>query len=230
MPKTYSQTRDRIQVYFDQTAVKAWEALTNESPVSAIRSKVRAGRQEMRELILSRLPKNLTGYSILDAGCGTGQMSIDLGMRGAKVLGIDISANLINIAKKRLPRELKSRVNFTVSDMMKNHGDFDHVILMDSLIHYPEADAKAILSNLLKRTRKGILFTMVPTNAFLKLKLLFGRLFPQSDRSPVLAPLDIKSFMKMFDRRLNDKVSFEINSVGQVNKWFYTSEAIELKK
>ena len=100
MPKTYSQTRDRIQVYFDQTAVKAWEALTNESPVSVIRSKVRAGRQEMRELLLSRLPKDLTDYSILDAGCGTGQMSIDLGMRGAKVLGIDISANLIGIARK----------------------------------------------------------------------------------------------------------------------------------
>ena len=230
MPKTYSQTRDRIQVYFDQTAVKAWEALTNESPVSAIRSKVRAGRQEMRELLLTRLPKDLTDYSILDAGCGTGQMSIDLGMRGAKVLGIDISANLIDIARKRLPRELKSRVNFAVSDMMKNHGDFDHVVLMDSLIHYPEADAKAILSNLLERTRMGILFTMVPTNAFLKLKLLFGRLFPQSDRSPVLAPLDIKSFIKMFDRGLKDKVSYEINSVGQVNKWFYTSEAIELKK
>ena len=230
MPKTYSQTRDRIQVYFDQTAVKAWEALTNESPVSAIRSKVRAGRQEMRELLLSRLPKDLTDYSILDAGCGTGQMSIDLGMRGAKVLGIDISTNLIDIARKRLPRELRSRVNFVVSDMMKNHGDFDHVILMDSLIHYPEADAKAVLSNLLERTRKGILFTMVPTNAFLKLKLLFGRLFPKSDRSPVLAPLDIKSFIKMFDRGLKDKVSFEINSVGQVNKWFYTSEAIELKK
>ena len=230
MPKTYSQTRDRIQIYFDQTAVKAWEALTNESPVSAIRSKVRAGRQEMRELLLSRLPKDLTDYSILDAGCGTGQMSIDLGMRGAKVLGIDISANLIGIARKRLPRELKSRVNFVVSDMMKNHGDFDHVVLMDSLIHYPEADAKAILSNLLERTRMGILFTMVPTNAFLKLKLLFGRLFPQSDRSPVLAPLDIKSFIKMFERRLKDKISFEINSVGQVNKWFYTSEAIELKK
>ena len=230
MPKTYSQTRDRIQVYFDQTAVKAWEALTNESPVSAIRSKVRAGRQEMRELLLSRLPRDLKGYSILDAGCGTGQMSIDLGIRGAKVLGIDISANLIDIAKNRLPTELKSRVNFAVSDMMKDHGNFDHVVLMDSLIHYPEADAKAVLSNLLERTSKGILFTLVPTNPFLKLKLLFGRLFPQSDRSPVLAPLDIKSFIKKFDAELNDKVSCEINSVGQVNKWFYTSEAIELKK
>ncbi|PQM57041.1 MAG: magnesium protoporphyrin IX methyltransferase [Rhodobacteraceae bacterium] len=230
MTKPYSETRDRVQVYFDQTAVKAWEALTNETPVSAIRSKVRAGRQEMRNLLLSRLPNDLTGHSILDAGCGTGQMSIDLGMRGASVLGIDISENLINIAKERLPNKLKSRVNFAVSDMIKDHGNFDHVVLMDSLIHYPEADAMAVLSNLMRRTRNGILFTLVPTNSVLKFKLLVGRLFPRSDRSPVIVPLNIKSFIKMFDSRFKGKESFEMTSVGQVNKWFYTSEAIELKR
>ena len=68
MSDSFLKTRNRLEIYFDQTAVKAWEALTNESPVSVIRSKVRAGRQEMRELLLSRLPKDLTGYSILDAG------------------------------------------------------------------------------------------------------------------------------------------------------------------
>ena len=230
MTKTYSRTRDRIQIYFDQTAVKAWEALTNETRVSVIRSKVRAGRQEMRDLLLSRLPEDLTGHSILDAGCGTGQMSIDLGIRGAKVLGIDLSANLIDIAKERLPVELKSRVDFAVSDMMKNHGNFDYVMLMDSLIHYPEADTIAILRNFLERTREGILFTLVPTNVFLKLKLLTGRLFPKSDRSPVLAPLNVKSFIEMFERELEEDGLFEMNSIGQVNKWFYTSEAIELTK
>ena len=230
MTKPYSETRDRVQVYFDQTAVKAWEVLTNETPVSAIRSKVRAGRQEMRDLLLSRLPNNLSGYSILDAGCGTGQMSIDLGMRGASVLGIDISENLINIAKERLPNKLKSRVNFAVSDMIEDHGNFDYVVLMDSLIHYPEADSMTVLSNLRRRTRKGILFTLVPTNSVLKLKLLVGRLFPRSDRSPVIVPLNIKLFLKMFNRRFKGEGLFELASVGQVNKWFYTSEAIELKR
>ncbi len=230
MTKTYLQTRDRIQVYFDQTAVKAWEALTNETPVSAIRAKVRAGRQEMRELILSKLPKDLKGRFVLDAGCGTGQMAVELGKRGANVLGIDISPNLIDIAEDRLPRELKSSVKFLVSDMMQDHGHFDYVILMDSLIHYPESDTVSVLRNFLEKTREGILFTLVPVNLFLRMKLILGRGFPSSDRSPVLAPVNIKSFIKMFDRDLKEKFAFEITSIGRIDKWFYTSEAIELKR
>ena len=40
--------------------------------------------------MLSNLPSNLSGKRILDAGCGTGQFSIELALRGANVLGIDI--------------------------------------------------------------------------------------------------------------------------------------------
>jgi len=230
MNKTYSQTRERIQEYFDQTAVKAWETLTNESPVSVIRTKVRAGREEMRNLILSQMPKDLSGYSILDAGCGTGQMAIELGMRGAEVLGIDISSNLIDIAKKRLPNALKDKVKFVVSDMIQDHGRFEYVILMDSLIHYPVEDIIQILENFLKRTEKKVLFTLVPTNILLKLKLTLGRFLPRSDRSPVLSPLDTKSFIKIFRDGFKRENSFEITSIGRVNKWFYTSEAVEIKR
>ena len=230
MTKSYSQTRDRIQLYFDQTAVKAWETLTNETPVSVIRSKVRAGRLEMKNLLLSRLPDDLTGLSVLDAGCGTGQMAIDLGLRGAEVLGIDISPNLIDIANRRLPKKLQSKVKFTVSDMMKNHGFFDYVILMDSLIHYPKENTLDVLEALMLRTRNRILFTLVPINSFLKIKLSIGRLFPQSDRSPILAPLNTSSFIQMFKESSKKDEAFEMKSIGQVNKWFYTSEAIELKR
>jgi len=228
--KSYSQTRDRIQLYFDQTAVKAWETLTNETPVSVIRSKVRAGRLEMKELLLSRLPDDLTGLSVLDAGCGTGQMAIDLGLRGAEVLGIDISPNLIDIANRRLPKKLQSNVKFRVSDMIQNRGDFDYVILMDSLIHYPKENTLEVLESLMLRTRNRILFTLVPINSFLKIKLSIGRLFPHSDRSPILAPLNTRSFVQMFKERSKKNETFEMKSVGQVNKWFYTSEAIELKR
>ena len=230
MTKSYSQTRDRIQLYFDQTAVKAWETLTNETPVSVIRSKVRAGRLEMKNLLLSRLPDDLTGLSVLDAGCGTGQMAIDLGLRGAEVLGIDISPNLIDIANRRLPKKLQSKVKFRVSDMMQNHGAFDYVILMDSLIHYPKDNTLDVLEALMLRTRNRILFTLVPINSFLKIKLSIGRLFPQSDRSPILAPINTSSFIQMFKESSKKDEAFEMKSIGQVNKWFYTSEAIELKR
>ena len=45
---TYFQNRDRIGEYFDKTGFQAWEALTNESPVSKIRLKVRFRPQHLR--------------------------------------------------------------------------------------------------------------------------------------------------------------------------------------
>jgi len=52
---SYQQSRGRLETYFDKTARKAWEDLTSDVPVSGIRATVRAGRDEMRDLLLSSL-------------------------------------------------------------------------------------------------------------------------------------------------------------------------------
>ena len=49
-----------------------WERLTSDAPVSRIRQTVREGRDRMRALMLSRLPEDLRGARVLDAGCGAG--------------------------------------------------------------------------------------------------------------------------------------------------------------
>jgi len=67
----YQQSRSRLETYFDKTARKAWEDLTSDVPVSGIRATVRAGRDEMRNLLLSNLPVDMKGMRLLDAGCGT---------------------------------------------------------------------------------------------------------------------------------------------------------------
>ncbi len=228
--RTYSQNRDRIAEYFNKTGFRAWEALTAETPVSKIRSKVRQSREKMRRKILLNLPNDLSGKRILDAGCGAGQFSIELAMRGAQVLGIDISSNLIEIAKKRLPDNLKKNIEFLTSDMMQSHGNFDFVILMDSLIHYPEKDTMIILENLLQNTNEKILFTLVPSTLILSLKLKIGRLFPKSDRSPTLSPLNTKSFINIYKEKFEKEFNATVSGVGKVDDFFYSSEVLELKK
>jgi len=69
---TYESTRNTVETYFDRTATKTWERLTSDAPVSGIRATVRAGRERMRQLLLSKLPADLRGARVLDAGCGTG--------------------------------------------------------------------------------------------------------------------------------------------------------------
>src|SRR3954447_16356615 len=72
---TYATRRGELLQYFDRTAVDAWKRLTSDAPVNSIRATVRAGREDMRNTLLSWLPDDLRGKRILDAGCGTGAFS-----------------------------------------------------------------------------------------------------------------------------------------------------------
>ena len=87
---------------------------------------------------------------ILDAGCGTGALAVEAAKRGADVTAVDISPTLIGIARERLPEKLgDGRIHFIAGDMLdKQLGTFDHVVAMDSLIHYSLPDMVEMLSRL----------------------------------------------------------------------------------
>jgi magnesium-protoporphyrin O-methyltransferase len=79
MATPYLTRRTEIETYFDRTAAATWEKLTSDAPVSGVRARVRAGRNEMRATLLSYLPQDLRGIRILDAGCGTGALAVEAG-------------------------------------------------------------------------------------------------------------------------------------------------------
>lgn len=225
--RAYDRTRDRVETYFDRTATRTWERLTSDAPVSRIRQTVREGRDRMRALMLSRLPADLTGARVLDAGCGAGQMTIELARRGAMVEAVDISPALIEIARRRLPAELRDRVSFRAGDMLA-HGTlrFDHAVAMDSLIYYTDADIAAALSRLEERVSGSIVFTVAPRTPLLMGMWYAGKLFPRSDRSPTmiphaLGPLSLACETAGVRRRLRP--------VDRVSRGFYISAAMELR-
>ena len=139
---SYDTRRGELTTYFDRTAVEAWSRLTSDAPVSRIRATVRAGRDAMRGTLLSWLPADMTGLRLLDAGCGTGALSVEAARRGAEVVAIDVSPTLVELARERLPAiSGAGRIDFRVGDMLDpDLGRFDHVVAMDSLIHYRAAD------------------------------------------------------------------------------------------
>ena len=49
----------------------------------------------MRDTLLSWLPADLHGRRILDAGCGTGALAVELARRGADVVAVDLAATLL---------------------------------------------------------------------------------------------------------------------------------------
>ena len=185
----YTATRDRVEHYFDRTATGVWERLTSDAPVSGIRATVRAGRDRMRGVMLAQLPADLTGARVLDAGCGTGAMAVELALRGADVTAVDISPALVEIARKRMPQGLPGRITWQAGDMTDAAlGRFDHALAMDSMIYYTAPDLAQIIGRMAPRIAGRIVFTLPPKTPLLMAMFRVGKLFPRRDRSPVMIP------------------------------------------
>jgi magnesium-protoporphyrin O-methyltransferase len=227
----YEQRRSKIEDYFDRTAVKAWEQLTSTAPVGRIRSTVRAGRDRMRAQLLDWLPQDLNGVRVLDAGCGTGALALEAARRGAEVVAIDLSPQLVDVARRRVDEvqagaSLSGRIDWRSGDMLDPAlGRFDHVVAMDSLIHYDEADMVRILESWSQRTRHSMLFTFAPRTQLLAAMRNVGRLFPSNNRAPWIEPVAEKSLR----RRVTAQVpSWAASRTQRVSSGFYTSQAMEL--
>jgi len=226
---TYEERRNEVETYFDRTAVEAWTRLTSNAPVGRIRATVRAGRDEMRQTILGWLPADFDGRTLLDAGCGTGALAIEAAERGAAVTAVDVSPNLVEIARQRIPHDLASgAVSFAVGDMLDPAlGRFDHVVAMDSLIHYDAPHIVAALSALAARVGGSIVFTFAPRTPALAAMHFTGRLFPRSDRAPSIVPVE-ESSLRARITAAPGLAGWRIGRTVRISRGFYTSQAMEL--
>ena len=226
---TYLERRGELEVYFDRTAADAWARLTSTAPVGRIRATVRAGRNEMRSTLLSWLPRDLCGARLLDAGCGTGALSLEAAERGATVLATDISPTLIALAHERTrARTGAGSVEFRVGDMHDPAlGEFDHIVAMDSLIHYGARDVMEVLAGLASRTRHSLLFTFAPRTFLLMAMWTAGRLFPRKNRAPALEPIG-ESVLRGCVSRDPRLAGFRVGRTRLIDRGFYKSQAMEL--
>lgn len=227
----YIRRRGELETYFDRTAVQAWVRLTSDAPVGRIRRTVRAGRDAMRASLLSLLPADLHGARILDAGCGTGALALEAAARGATVVATDLSPTLLSLARERaagLPGA--ARVTFEVGDMLSpDLGRFDHVVAMDSLIHYRADDVARALAALAPRTGRSILFTFAPWTPALAAMHAVGRLFPGADRAPAVEPVREAALR----RRIAAEAALSAwlpGRGGRISTGFYISQAMELRR
>jgi 2-polyprenyl-3-methyl-5-hydroxy-6-metoxy-1,4-benzoquinol methylase/glycosyltransferase involved in cell wall biosynthesis len=103
-----------------------------------------------------------TDRRILDVGCGSGWLSEYFARLGYDVTGIDISPDLVEIARERTERvpygadhETPLRCRFLVQDVEAAPlaEQFDAVVCYDSLHHFE--DERAVVRNLAAMTRMG---------------------------------------------------------------------------
>lgn len=228
---TYKQRRSEVEHYFDRTAAEAWSRLTSNAPVGRIRRTVRAGREQMRNTLLNWLPDDLHGQRVLDAGCGTGTLAVEAARRGADVVAVDLSPTLIGLARERIPRELDGgSLEFRVGDMWDpDLGDFDHVVAMDSLIHYDLPDAVRMLAGLAGITSRSMVFTFAPRTRLLAAMHAVGRCFPRGDRAPAIEPVLEDRLWRMLAQE-NGLATWGRGRRQRIVSGFYMSQAFELTR
>ncbi len=227
--------RERVGAHFREGAER-WTTLTSDAPVSGIRKTVREGRAEMAGTLLSWLPEDLTGHHVLDAGCGPGAVSRMLAERGARVTGVDLSEELIEVARERTA-DLGDRVEFVAADLFdfdayasgpNAQRSWDWVIAMDCFIHYPMGQTVEALAALSRRVRSGLLFTVAPATPLLSAMHVVGKLFPRRDRAPGIIPVGAGAL----DRELREVLgpTWHRGRSHRVHRGFYVSRAIEVRR
>jgi len=226
---SYIERRSQLEAYFDRTAADAWSRLTSDAPLGRIRATVRAGRDAMRATLLGFLPNDLRGRRVLDAGCGTGALAVETARRGAEVVAVDLSPTLSGLARSRAPEDLGAgSVEFRVGDMLDPAlGRFDHVVAMDSLIHYPAPETVRALAGLAARTDRSLLLTFAPRTPALAAMHAVGRLFPRGDRAPAIEPVAEAALRRLLARE-PDLAGWHPARTARIAHGFYTSQALEV--
>lgn len=227
---SYETRREEIEHYFDRTAAEAWSKLTSDAPVSRIRATVRAGREQMRQTLLDWLPADMRGLRLLDAGCGTGALAIEAARKGAEVVAVDLSPKLVELARERMPADIgPGRVDFRAGDTFDPAlGDFDHVVAMDSLIHYEVKDMLEVIRHLAPRIRGSFLFTFAPKTPLLAMMHAVGQFFPRGDRSPAIVPVRAARLQRLI-AGAEDLAAWRVGRTQRIDSGFYTSQALELQ-
>ena len=189
---TYQSRRRELETYFDRTAVEAWKRLTSDAPVVRIRATVRAGRDQMRGTLLSWLPADLRGRSRPRRRLRNGRSRDGSGTtrRACRCRRCRGHARQSGAGPRRGDYRFRDRsISASATCSIQRSVRFDHIVAMDSLIHYERDDVVRVLGTLAARCSISMAITFAPATPLLQAMHKVGKLFPRSDRSPAIVPL-----------------------------------------
>lgn len=92
---------------------------------------------------------------VLDAGCGTGRVAIELARRGVEVVGVDLDAEMLAVARDKAP-ELDWRHGDLAGVDLGDVAPFDVVVSAGNVMIFVEAGTEdAVVGNLARHLAPG---------------------------------------------------------------------------
>jgi SAM-dependent methyltransferase len=112
-----------------------------------------AGKPLDRALLTALLEQAPAGTTVADLGCGPGHVTGWLAAHGARAVGIDLSAGMIEVARREQPA-----AEFRVGDLLglpAADGEFGAVVCFYSIIHLAPGELPVALAELYRVLRPG---------------------------------------------------------------------------
>jgi magnesium-protoporphyrin O-methyltransferase len=171
-----------VKEYFNGTGFDRWRRIYGDGEVNRVQMGIRDGHQKTVDTLLGwfKADGNIEGLSVCDAGCGVGSLSIPLAEMGAVVSASDISEKMVGEGKERALKLFGNNSNptFATSDLESLSGNYDTVVCLDVLIHYPEEKAAEMIKHLVSMADRRFVVSFAPhTVLFCALKKI-GEFFP----------------------------------------------------
>jgi SAM-dependent methyltransferase len=146
------------------------DALAGDIDVDALAHERQPGRLELALLDLAGV---VSGRTILDAGCGQGDLTLHLLQQGATVTALDVSPGMIDVVRRRAQRLSHDPGALTTVAAPLERSDlpdagFD-LVLGKFILHHVDVDAGAIeLRRVLRPGGRAIFIENVGNNALLR--------------------------------------------------------------
>jgi len=132
--KTRTEPADQTPVSWEEMAVWWDEAQGEEGDL---------WHRTLIDPTLLRVLGQVDGLKVLDLACGNGYLSRRLARSGAKVIGVDAAASIVELARSREEREPLG-ITYHVADAarldMLEDGTFDVVLSNMALMDLPDAE------------------------------------------------------------------------------------------
>lgn len=172
-----------VREYFNATGFERWRRIYGTTDdVNKVQKNIRIGHQKTVDNVLDWLQAegDLANQTICDAGCGVGSLTIPLLSLGATVYASDIAQSMVGEAQARTLAALGSldRVTFEAKDLEQITGQYDTVVCLDVLIHYPDSDSERMIQHLASLARQRLLVSFAPKTPFLTVLKRIGEFFP----------------------------------------------------
>jgi len=124
--------------------------------------------------ILECIKNNNDDIRILDIGCGYGRLSLPIIQKlpQVQIIGLDISANYVNLYKQNTGRDAFVG---TLESLPSEIGKFDYIIVVTVLMYLPKNDLKKVFSSLFSYLNKnGKIIIIEPAQSGIILQTGFG--------------------------------------------------------